>query len=171
MLAGNMRFTDFAQVVSAFVPIDVNAAAQTGDIVSLENYQRCAIIIFGAAGSAGTDITVTVNQMTDVSNSLSDAKALTFTRIDSKEGASLAAIGTFTTTTQTAAATYTTTNNEQSQQIYVFDFGADDLDIANDFDCIRVSINAGNAAKVMAGLYILYGPKFGSATLPSAIVD
>lgn len=169
MLNGNMKFTEFAQVVSAFVPIDVNAAAQIGDYVSLKNYQRCAVILFGAAGSAGTDITLTIQQATDVSNS--DVKALNFTTIDSKEGAALTAIGTFTTTTQTAANTYTTTNNEQSQQIYIVDFGAEDLDIANDFDCLRMSINAGNAAKVMAGLYILYGPRDGSATLPSAIVD
>lgn len=171
MLTGNMRLTEFANIVSAFVPIDVNGAAQTGDIVSLEGYQRCAIVIFGAAGSSGTDITVTVEQMTDVSNSLSDNKALNFTHVDSKQGAALTAIGTFTEVTQAAGNTYTTANNEQSQQIYVFDFAADELDIANDFDCIRVSINAGNAAKVMAGLYILYGPKFGRAPLQSAIAD
>jgi hypothetical protein len=171
MFGGNCRFTEECQVVSAFVPIDFNAAAQTGDWVSLENYQRCAVIIFGAAGSAGTDMTITVEQSTNVSNSLSDNKALTFTRIDSKEGAALTAIGQYTVTTQTAANTYTTTNNEAKQQIYVLDFAADQLDIANDFDCLRVTVNAGNAAKVIAGLYILYGPKYGTDPLPSAIVD
>jgi hypothetical protein len=169
MLPGNFKFAEGFQVVSAFVPIDVNAAAQTGDVVSMENYQRCAVILFGAAGSAGTDITLTILQGTDVA--FGTNKALNFTRIDAKEGASLAAIGQFTTTTQTAGNTYTTTNNEQSQQLYVVDFGVDDLDIANDYDCIRMSINAGNAAKVMAGLYILYGPKYGIDPLPSAIVD
>jgi hypothetical protein len=169
MLTGNVKFTEFAQVVSAFVPIDVNGAAQTGDVVSLENFQRCAVILFGAAGSAGTDITLTILQGTDVA--FGTNKALNFTRIDAKEGAALTAIGQFTTTTQAAGNTYTTANNEQSQQIYVVDFGVDDLDIANDYDCIRMSINAGNAAKVMAGLYILYGPKYGTDPLPSAIVD
>jgi hypothetical protein len=169
MFNGNVKFTEFAQVVSAFVPIDVNAAAQTGDVVSLENFHRCAVILFGAAGSSGTDITLTLAQGTDVA--FGTNKALTFTRIDKKEGAALTAIGQFTVVTQAAAATYTTTNNEQSQQIYIVDFGVDDLDIANDYDCIRMSINAGNAAKVMAGLYILYGPKYGTDPLPSAIVD
>lgn len=167
----NARFPEFANVVSAFVPIDFNAAAQTGDFVSLENYGRCAVILFGAVGSAGTDLTVTMQQATDVSNSLSDVKNLTFTKIYSKEGAALTAIGQYTVTEQTAAATYTTTNNEAKQQIYVFDFGAEDLDIANDFDCLRMNVNAGNAAKVIAGLYILYNPKYGTDPLPSAIVD
>lgn len=166
---GNSKFTEFAQVVSAFVPISVDGGAQTGDVVSLENFHRCAVILFGAAGSSGTDITLTILQGTDVA--FGTNKALNFTRIDAKEGASLAAIGQFTTTTQTAANTYTTANNEQLQQIYIVDFGVEDLDIANDYDCIRMSINQAGAAKVMAGLYILYGPKFGTDPLPSAIVD
>jgi len=171
MVPGNFKFAEGFQVVSAFVPVDFNAAAQTGDWVSLENYQRCACILFGAVGSAGTDLTVTLEQATDVSNSLSDNKALNFTRIDAKEGASLAAIGQYTTTTQTAANTYTTTNNEAKQQIYVIDFAAEELDIANDFDCLRMTVNAGNAAKVIAGMYILYGSKYGTDPLPSGIVD
>jgi len=167
----NAKFWEKINLVAAFVPIDFNAAAQTGDWVSLENYERCAVIIYGAAGSAGTDVTVTITQATDVSNSLSDAKALNFTKIYKKEGAALTAVGQYTEVTQTAANTFTVTNNEQLQQIYVFDFGYDDLDIANDFDCIRVTVNAGSAAKVISGLYALHDPKYGTNPLPSAIVD
>lgn len=166
---GNAIAVERMQIVSAFVPVDFNAAAQTGDWVSLKDYRRCACVLFGAAGSSGTDLTVTIEQATSVAGA--GAKALDFTRIDKKEGAALTAIGEFTEVTQAAGNTFTTANNEQTQQIYVIDFGADDLDVANNFDCLNMSVNAGNAAKVVAGLYILYDPKHGSDPLPSAIAN
>lgn len=171
MPLSNFQFTEGFEVVSAFEPVDINGAAQTGDIVSLKNYEGCAIVFHGNVGSSGTDVTLTVEQMTDVSNSLSDNKALNFTRIVKKEGADLSAIGQFTIVTQAAANTFTTANNEQKEQIYVIDIKADMLDIANNFDCLRLSVNAGSAAKVCSALYILYGAKHGTDPLPSAIAD
>ena len=167
---GNSLFAERNQVCAAFKPVDFNAAAQTGDWVSLKNYQRCTCLLFGKAGSAGTDLTVTLEQATSVAGG-SSKNLTTITRVDKKEGADLFAIGQYTTDTQAAAATYTNTNNEQSDQIYLIDVLAEDLDIANDFDCMRMSINAGNASKIVAGLYILQGPKFGTDPLPAAITD
>lgn len=169
MLNGNQLLVEMANICAAFKPADFNAAAQTGDWISMKNYHRCALVFFGKAGSAGTDVTITVEQATDVSGT--GAKALNFTRIDKKEGADLFAVGQFTTVTQAAGNTYTSTNNEQSDQIIVIDFQASDLDKDNDFDCLRFSINAGNASKIVAGLMIPYGPKFGSDPLPSAIIN
>jgi hypothetical protein len=167
---GNSIFAERNQVCAAWKPVDFNAAAQTGDWVSLKNFQRCTCVVYGKAGSAGTDMTVTLEQATSVAGA--GVKNLaTITRVDKKEGADLFALGQYTTDTQAAAATYTTTNNEQSDQIYLIDVLAEDLDIANDFDCMRMSINAGNASKITAGLYILQGPKFVSDPLPSAIID
>lgn len=172
MNIGNEFFTEAHQVVSVFPPQDVNGAAQTGDVVSLKNYHRCAVIIFFDSGSATTgDLTVTIEQMTDVSNSLSDNKALNFTRIDTKQGTALTSIGTFTTNTQTAANTYTSATSGESQGIWIIDIRAEDLDADNGFDCIRVSLGATSSAKVAVGLYIPYGPKFGVDPLPSAIID
>jgi hypothetical protein len=170
--AGNFKFAEGFQLVAAWDPVDVNSTAQTGDIVSLENYQRCAVVVHAKAGSATTgDITLTIVQCTDVSNSLADAKALNFTRIDVKQGADSAAIGQFTATTQTAANTYTSATSGEADLIWVVDFGADELDIANDFDCIRASLGATSSAKVVGCMYVLYGAKYGTDPLPSAIVD
>lgn len=170
MNALNSILVERAQIVPAFLPVDINGAAQTGDWVSLKNFQKCTILLIGAAGSSGTDVTMTVQQATDVSGT--GAKALNFTRIDAKEAASsLTAVGQFTTTTQSAANTYTTTNNEQLAQVYAVTINAEDMDLDNDFDCLNVSVNAGNAAKVMVGLYILEGAKFGTDPLPSAIAN
>lgn len=166
---GNALAVERMQIVSAFVPADFNASAKTGDWVTLKDYQRVAVVLFGAAGSSGTDLTVTLNQATDVSGT--GSKALNFTRIDSKEGAALTAISQFTKVTQAAGNTYTVVNNEQLQQIYVIDIGKEQLDVANNFDCVQMTVNAGNAAKVIAGLYILYDPKYGADPLPGAIAD
>lgn len=166
---GNIHFAEKCQVVSAFEPVDLNSSGQNGDYVCLKNYHRCAVVFHGNVGSSGTDITLTLQQATDVSGS--GVKALNFTRIDSKEGANLAAVGTYTTTTQAAANTYTVTNNEQLEQIYIIDFKADDLDVANGFDCLRVTVNAVGAAKVGGALYILHDPKYSTDPLPTAITN
>jgi hypothetical protein len=172
MFSGNYILPEFVQIVSAWEPADVNAAAKTGDIVSLEGYQRCAVVVHAAVGSATTgDLTLTIEQCTDIANSLADAKALNFTRIDVKQGADLAAIGQFTATTQTAANTYTSATSGEADLIWVVDFAADDLDIANDFDCIRASLGATSSAKVVGCQYLLYGPKSGIDPLLSAIAN
>lgn len=166
---GNSLLVENVQIVSAIKPSDFNAAAQAGDWVSMKNFNRMACVFHAKAGSAGTDLTITLEQATSVAGA--GAKALNFTRIDTKEGADLLAIGQFTTVTQAAANTYTTTNNEQSDQIYVIDFLGTDLDKDNDFDCVRLSTNAGNAAKLVSALYLLWSAKYGTDPLPSAIID
>ncbi len=165
----NLRLTDFMQIVSAIKPIDFNAAAQAGDWVSLKGYNRMAVVFHGRAGSAGTDVTFTLEQATSVAGA--GAKALNFTELFKKEGADILTIGQFTKVTQASGNTYTSTNNEQSDQIVVFDFQPEDLDIKNDFDCVRLSVNAGNAAKIVSALYLLWDPTYAKEILNSAIVD
>lgn len=169
MMTGNMRLTDFMNIACGIKPVDLNDAAQAGDWVSMKNYQRMAIVFFGKVGSAGTDITFTVEQATAVAGT--GAKALTFTEVFTKEGADLLAIGAFTKVTQAAANTYTSTNNEQLDQIIVIDIKAEDLDIANDFDCVRLSVNDPGAAKLASALYMMWEPRYGKEALVSAIVD
>jgi predicted amino acid dehydrogenase len=170
--AGNVKLAESVQIVSAIEPCDLNASATTSDIVCLKNYQECAIIIHGAVGTATSgDLTVTVEQMTDVSNSLSDNKALNFVRYDIKQGLDLAAIGTFTKTTQTASNTFTNATSGETEQIYVISFHAEDLDIANDFDCVRFTLSATSSSKIVSALFVLSGPKFGVDPELTAIAD
>jgi hypothetical protein len=172
MLVGNELLVEAHQIVMGVMAADINASAKTGDAVSLKNYHRCAVVVHFDDGSATTgDITVTLEQMTDVANSLSDNKALNFTRIDYKQGTSLAAIGTFTSTTQTAANTYTSATSGESEGIWVIDIQAEDLDLHNNFDCMRANLSATSSTKIAGILYILSGPKFGVDPLPSAIID
>lgn len=156
---GNLRITDFAQIASMIVPVNLATGANDGDWINMRDFHRCAVVVIAAAGSAANDITLTAQQASD--NAGTGAKALTFTRVDVKQGASLAAIGQFTEVTQAAGETYTSATNGEEQLIYVLDFDHDDLDITNDFDHIRVNIAQAGAAKVGAAIAICYGPKFG----------
>ncbi len=164
---GNLRLTDFAQIASVIKPVDLNDGANNGDWINLEKYQRVAIVLFFDDGTAANDITVTAQQAQDASGT--GAKALTFTRLDSKQGSDLEAIGEFTEVTQSASETYTSGTNGEEEGIYVFDFLPEDLDIDNDFDHVRINVAQVGASKIGAALAIAFGPKFGSVPLPTAI--
>jgi len=167
----NNLFVEEAQIVSAIIPVDSQAAANNGDWVSLKNYERCAIIVFKAAGVAGDDPVITLKQAQDVSGT--GVKALSkITRVDSKVGVQTG-IGTFTTNTQAASDTYIDTVSAEAQGLFVVEIKAEDLDVNNGFDCLQLSIpDTGSAgAQLLCALYVLRGAKFGAVPLPSAIVD
>ncbi len=165
----NRHFLEKNQVVAAIIPVDLMTAANNGDWVSLKNYGRVAAILFKAAGTAGDDPVFTLRQATDVSGT--NAKALPFTRIDSKVGTQTG-IGQFTTTTQAAANTYTDLVSAEAQAIMVVDIKAEDLDADNGFDCVQLQIpDVGANAQLGCALYILHEPRNAKAQLDSAIVD
>lgn len=165
----NRHILDKIDIVSAFVPINIGSA-RTGDVVSLKNWGRCAIVFFAAAGTAGDDPTLTVLQCSSVAPS--NAKALTFTRIDTKQGAALTSIGTWTQVAQAAANTYTDATSAEVQKIWVVDIKAEDLDVDNGFDCVQITMgDAGTANQIAAAMYILHEPRYAKSGGVSAIVD
>ena len=163
------KLFDNCQLVSAILPVDSQSAANNGDFVCLKNYAKCAIIMHKAIGVAGDDPTFTVTQATTVAGA--GEKALNFTAIRVKQGADLAAIAEFTNTTQSASNTYTSATSAEAACVWVVEIDASDLDVANNFDCLRLCIpDTGVAgAQLLSALYILSGPRFSGATMPSAI--
>ncbi len=163
------RLTERAQIVSAIVPADLSAADNDGDWVSLKNYGHVAIVVHKGAGTAGQDPVITVKQAKDVAGT--DAKALDFTRVDSKVGVQTG-IGQFTTNEQAAGNTYTDPVSAEAQGLFVIEFDADELDVRNGYDCVQVSIpDVGAAAQIGGALYILTEPRYASKPMPSAIAD
>ena len=163
-----MHILEQVKVVTGFVPADMSLAANTGDRVSLQNYNRCAVLLFKRAGTADQDSTLTLTQAKDVIGT--GAKALNFTRIDVKQGAQ-AGIGTFTTITQAAGNTYTEATAAEIQAIWVIDVPADTLDINSGFVCVRADVaDVGVNAQLGGLLYLLHDPHHAAAPLPSAIV-
>ena len=164
----NRHILEKVDIVSAIIPQSITAA-RTGDVVSMKNYGRCAIVFFKDAGTNGDDVTLTVEQCTSVAPS--NAKNLTFTRVDVKQG-TLTAEGTWTEVTQSAGATYTNTDLGGEQAIIVIDIKAEDLDLANGYDCVRLSSSdVGTNAQVGCALYIMHEPRYAKAGGVSAIAD
>lgn len=168
----NKHILEKLQIVSGVVPINLATGANDGDFVSLKGYGRCAVVFFAAAGVAAQDPTLVLEQAQDVANTGSNAKALDFTRVDTKQGAALTAVGTFTKVTQVANDEYTSDTAGETQQIWVVDIEAEMLDVDNGYDCIRARVaDTGSTAKLGCMLYLLHDPRFNTDPLPSAIVD
>lgn len=165
----NLRLLDFMNLVSAIKPLDLNGAAEAGDWVSLKNYNRLAIVFFASVGSNGTDITLTIEQATAVAGT--GAKALNVTEYFHKSGADLLTVEDFTRVSMAAGNTITRTNNDVADQMYVIDIQAEDLDIANDFDCVRVSANDPGASKIGCAFYLLWDARYMADPLPDAITN
>lgn len=165
----NQHFLEKNQIAAGFVPVSM-ATAPTEDWVSMKDYGRMAIVFFKAAGTAGDDPTLTLEQATAVAGT--SAKALNFTRIDVKQGADLFAVGEFTTIIQAAANTYTDDTSAEEQAIWVLDVKAEDLDVVGGFDCIRASISdIGTNAQLGCLLYLGHEPRYAKDPLPSMITD
>ncbi len=162
------RFLEQADIVAAFVPVDMSAAANDGDWVNLKNFGRCVAVLFGAAGTAGQDPIFKLQQATDSAGA--GAKDLLFTTIDAKVGA-LAGVAGFTKVTQAAATSYTDPVSAETQKIIAVEIRAEDLDVAGGFTHIQLSVaDVGAAAQLGAGFYIMLDPRFsGAVPLASAI--
>lgn len=168
MSIANALLVEEAQIVVGFIPINMATGANAGDWVSMKGYDRCTIIFLAGAGTAGQDPTLTLQQATAVAGT--GAKNLNFTRIDKKQGADLAAVGTFTTVTQAAGTSYTDDTSAEVQKLWVVEVKSDDLDVDNGFDCVQASVtDIGTNSQIGTLLYILRGPRF--APPGSAIAD
>jgi hypothetical protein len=56
--------------------------------------------------------------------------------------------------------------------IYVLEIKAEDLDVANGFDCVQIA-NLNGVASILGIVYLLWPVRYGAAAanMPSAIVD
>lgn len=157
----NSLLLERLQIASGFVPINMASGANAGDYVSLKDYGRVGVLFFKAAGTAGDDPTLTIQQAKDVSGT--SVKALNFTDIYKKQGAALTAIGQWTKVTQSAANTYTDATSAEVQAMWWVEFKAEDLDAANDFDCLIASVgDVGTNSQIGCLLYFGGDPKYAS---------
>jgi hypothetical protein len=177
----NKHFVEKNQVVLGFKPVDMKTGANSSDRVSMKGYGRCAVIFIKAVGTAGDDPVLSFKQAQDVAGT--GEKALGVTRIDKKQAATdLTAVGTFTKSTSDSPATNDTfnttlgtwTNSDLAEQcaIVVADIKAEDLDIANGFDCVTCNVSdIGTNAQLGTLLLVPHDPRNLKETLDSAIID
>ena len=162
----NHEFLEVADIVPAFVPVDMQSAANNGQWVSMKNINRLVCVLFKAAGTAGDDPVLTIKQAT--SNAGGGAKALTFTRARTKIGA-IAGTPQWTIVTQAAANTFTPTSAANPAVIAV-EIQANDLDVTNGFSYVQLSVpDTGSNAQLGTAFYIAFGHKFPQSVTASTL--
>lgn len=152
-----------AKVIQALNPA-ADGAGRAGDIISLKNCGLCTIVVNITQGNAAT-VALTIQQCQDVSGT--GAKAIT-NAVPIWANQDLASSDALTR--QTDAVSFTT-SAAVKHKLVVFQIDPASLDLANGFDCIKVTTGASNAANITQALYILTQLRFAQATPPSGIVD
>lgn len=158
----NANLIEQAHIVTGLAPIVPSSS--TPDYVSLKNFERLTVIIVADNATSVTGSAITLKQASVVAGS--DEKALAFDTMYANEDT---AAGDTLTETAVTSDTFTTDDTDNKNLLYVIEVKAEDLDIANGFDCVRVG--AGDAAASVIGVvYILWGAKYAGKAI-SAIVD
>lgn len=159
----NAALAEQAKFVFALPSAVPSSSAPTR--VSLKNYERVCVLIEVKNATTVTGSAITLKQATDVTNSLSDEKAISFTsarrNIDTGAGD---ALSTFTV----SGDTFTTDSTNSKNLMYVIDFETSALDVNNGFDCFRVGTADATAATVTV-TYILYGARY--SIMPTSLTN
>ncbi len=167
----NADFGEQVQVVSGFVPVDMQSGTNTGDWVSLKHYEKITFIFFKAIGTATEDPTLTIQEATNVAGGTA-TNLVVIDKIYKKQAATdLLSTGTFTVVSQTASHLFVGDGTSAEEPgLYMIDVYASDLSAG--FDCINASINnVGSNPQLGCMLYLLWPARYNQQTLESAIVD
>lgn len=171
----NLMLGNLFDAVMGIAPLDLQTA-RNGDYISLKNAGIVGVLIIKGAGTAGDDPTFTLQQASAVAGTgVKSASVITEYWTKQEAAANLEATGSWTRNTQSAAATIVGdgTSAESSMLIY-FEVHADQLDVDNGFDCIRVNCaDVGTNAQLGTVVYLLGDLRYPTtpASLPSAIAD
>ncbi len=155
-MISNAALAEVAAIVPAFS--NTLPSSSTPRRVSLKGYSRMTIILSVLNATTVTGSAVTVKQATDVTNSLSDEKAVAFTTVLQNIDYAAADAMAFATVSSN---TFTTTAVNSKEALYVIDVTPDMLDIDGGFDCVRVGLGNGVATLVTA-VYVLHS-KYGKS--------
>jgi len=165
-----MEFLKNHQVVAAMTetndPRCNITGGQVGDWICMKGYNRLAFLIVIDAWVAG-DSAVTLQQSTDIANSLGDAKALTYAENWRCAAYSLEAAPVWV---KTAAALTIANANTPDNEAYLIEIEADMLDADNKFDCVKIVFGTPGAQNnYLNCIAILSDPRYGG--LESQMVD
>ncbi len=164
----NNKVLEGAYPVLAWEPADLNSSGATGDYINIAKYERVLFVAQLGDGTAGNDVDFTVKQAKDASGTdVKDCDCLITGRIYSQlaaDYATQAALTEWTEETQaTADAKWSDATNGEKVGLVCLEIHAEDLDVDNDFDWIRVDASDPSASKVVGGVYYCVGPRYSSA--------
>lgn len=159
-------FMENVKIVPAYAVTASNGAA-TGDRVSLENYQRCGILVHQDQGGADA-ATLSVTMYTAATGGSSSAG---ITLNDWWELEDITHGTTADTWTKgTAAASITTSATGTLESLYFIDIDAEDLYASGTNYPFIAILHAGDgsASNTTVAFYFLYNPRYAEDALPSA---
>lgn len=146
-------------VSTAIVPVDLETATNTGKRIHLRNTQAITFIVFKAAGTAGDDPVISLQQHTAATSGTS-ANLSTITHYHLKTATTLAGTETWTKITQSAGASITDPGgagtSAESQQIVAIPVDAAQLSDGYEWVSLNIA-DTGSNAQLGCALYILHG--------------
>lgn len=157
-----LRLIDKAKIVVGCPPAALATTAGDGDYVSMKGYERLTIILFVDNATTVTGGAITLLQATDVA--AGGAKPLGFTKVYANTDV---AAGEALTETAVSNDTFTTTTTDNKNSLYIIELSANDLDVDNGFDCVRID-SASMANAVGGVLYILHGQRYSAGVTATA---
>lgn len=159
----NAFFMELFNVKNSFLPVDLNAGANTGARMSMKGCKR---IVFLTTMGDSTSAVATFSFQQHNAASAGTSKALTHMNPYYHK---IAALTVFTKVQPTSAASSfdLATQFAGDEGIVVFEILAEDLDVANDFAWVSMDIADTTAAKVGSSVAIFVGntslPPYGDA--------
>lgn len=156
-------------IACGFAVIDMATGANAGDVVHMDYWGECLVVLIKEAGAAGEPPVITLEQVKEIGGT---PKALTirggYTYV--KKGADLQAVANWTKTAVTTANTQSLTAGD-NQAICAIHVRATDLDYANGYNCIKASVAKTGATGGQLGtlIYIFGSPRWTEG--PGVIAD
>jgi hypothetical protein len=151
-MATGLRLIDkvkFVVGLHAVVP-----STSTPKYVSMKDYRHLTAIVSFKNATTVTGSAVTLKQATAVAGT--GEKALAFTKMWANLDDATSVALTETTVTSD---TFTTLTTNSKTGFYIIEVDADDLDVDNSFDCVRVGTGDATAATIEV-TYILSCPRY-----------
>lgn len=158
MIQLNGRLDEQAYFVQATSMAALTGAAGDAAYVSMKNFRRATIVVDILNATTVTGTAITLKQASAVAGT--GEKALAFTRMLSNID-----VGAAQTMTETAVAnsTFTSDTTNSKRLRYIIEVDAEQLDVANGFDCLRVD-GAGAVSSTGQVSYILWGARYSGAS-------
>lgn len=153
-------------IVSGFVPVDMQTTANTGDFVDLGEYGEVIVVLFKGIGTAGDDPVITIQEATTAAGGGAQNLACietAYSKVGTQTG-----IGQWTKTTQAAAATYVDTTSAEAQALIAIRVRGDQL--SEGYRYINASVaDVGGNAQLGCLFYLCGKPSYTAELLSSAI--
>ena len=145
-MPGPTMLGNLIDIVEGFAPIDMNTAGADADWLAMRNLESVIVLFASGIGTAGDDPALDFEQATTSAGGSSKVLNLpttAATRVWKKQAAtSLAAVTVWTDASDdVSTAQLTNTDGAEQSLIYAVEIVPSDLDVANGFDFLRVTVD------------------------------